>query len=87
MSATRANGPFTVEWRLYWPKEEVLDDKWTLPKLERVHRANTFQSWPKEVLISHALRVVPAKSGFDQVHAPGGPCIEVGENTVLRERV
>jgi hypothetical protein len=29
-------GPFMLVMRLYWPKEEVLDGKWTAPPLKRV---------------------------------------------------
>ena len=29
-------GPFMLVMRLYWPKEEVLDGKWTAPPLQRV---------------------------------------------------
>jgi hypothetical protein len=29
-------GPFAVYMRLYWPKEEALDGKWTAPKLSKV---------------------------------------------------
>jgi hypothetical protein len=28
-------GPFSMIMRLYWPKEEALDDKWTRPPLQR----------------------------------------------------
>jgi len=28
-------GPFAMYMRLYWPKEEALDGKWTAPPLER----------------------------------------------------
>jgi hypothetical protein len=29
-------GPFLVVMRLYWPKPEALDGKWTAPPLKRV---------------------------------------------------
>lgn len=29
-------GPFSVVMRLYWPKKEALDGKWTEPKIVRV---------------------------------------------------
>ena len=29
-------GPFIVYMRLYWPKDEALDGKWTAPPLRRV---------------------------------------------------
>jgi hypothetical protein len=29
-------GPFVMAMRLYWPKEEALEGKWTAPKAERV---------------------------------------------------
>jgi hypothetical protein len=29
-------GPFMMVMRLYWPKEEALDGKWTAPPLQRV---------------------------------------------------
>lgn len=29
-------GPFVMAMRLYWPKEEALDGKWTAPKAEKV---------------------------------------------------
>ena len=28
-------GPFVMAMRLYWPKEEALDGKWTAPPLQR----------------------------------------------------
>jgi hypothetical protein len=28
-------GPFAINMRLYWPKEEATEDKWTAPKLAR----------------------------------------------------
>jgi hypothetical protein len=28
-------GPFTMYMRLYWPKEEAIDGKWTAPPLEQ----------------------------------------------------
>jgi len=28
-------GPFFMAMRLYWPKEEALSGKWTMPKLKR----------------------------------------------------
>jgi len=31
-------GPFTMFMRLYWPKEEALDGKWTAPPLKRTSR-------------------------------------------------
>ncbi len=30
------NGPFVMYMRLYWPKEQALDGKWTAPPLKRV---------------------------------------------------
>jgi hypothetical protein len=28
-------GPFAINMRLYWPKEEATEGKWTAPKLAR----------------------------------------------------
>jgi hypothetical protein len=30
-----AKGPFAMYMRLYWPKEEALDGKWTAPTVKR----------------------------------------------------
>ena len=29
-------GPFSMYMRLYWPKEEALDGKWTAPEVNKV---------------------------------------------------
>lgn len=29
-------GPFSIIMRLYWPKEEAMDRKWTAPPLKKV---------------------------------------------------
>jgi hypothetical protein len=30
------NGPFSSYLRIYWPKDEVLQGKWTAPQLNRI---------------------------------------------------
>jgi hypothetical protein len=31
-----SKGPFVMYMRLYWPKDEALEGKWTAPKLKKV---------------------------------------------------
>ncbi len=35
--AARAGGPFFVVMRLYWPKPDALNGKWTAPPLQKTN--------------------------------------------------